>query len=244
VNPVGTLFEIADLVIRKQLSEAHFELIVPRLQIARGEMVALIGPSGCGKSTLLDVLALAAPIASAGRFLFAPREGEVLDVGRLLLRGDLDALARIRRRHIGYVLQTGGLLPFLDVARNIGLLLPRRGVLGSRRVAELAKALGLERHLHKKPAALSAGERQRVAIGRALALRPAAILADEPTAALDPLTSDGVMRLFIEQVRRADTSCLVATHDWDRVERLGLRRLQQRFEPTGRSGWVRSVMQT
>jgi putative ABC transport system ATP-binding protein len=77
-----------------------------------------------------------------------------------------------------------------------------------------------------------------------LALRPAAVLADEPTAALDPITSNRVMELFIEQVHRTGTTCLVATHDWDRVERLGLRRLQQRFEPTGYSGCIRSVMQT
>lgn len=240
----GFLFDIEDLVIRKQQSNDQFELIVPHVRIDRSEMVAIVGPSGCGKSTLLDVLALAAPIVSVKRFLFSPVEGDVLDVGQYLVRNELNRLACLRRKYIGYVLQTGGLLPFLSVARNMGLLLPYRGRVRLRRVTELAESLGLGRHLRKRPAALSAGERQRVAIGRALALNPPAILADEPTAALDPLTSSKIMQLFTDHVRRAGNSCLIATHDSDRVERLGLRRLHQGFEPTELAGWTRSVIQT
>lgn len=236
------LFDIEGLVIHKRASAAHFELVVPRLRIYRGEEVAVIGPSGCGKSSLLDVLALAAPVAKVRRFEFRPSGGTVLDLGRQLMSNDLDGLAEIRRRFIGYVLQTGGLLPFLNVARNIGLLLPWSDSNARRRVAELAEVLGIAAHLRKAPADLSAGERQRVAIGRALASRPAVILADEPTAALDPITSDRVMQAFMEATHRVGGACVVATHDWDRVRRLGLRQLQHRFESTGQPGWTRSVM--
>jgi putative ABC transport system ATP-binding protein len=204
--------------------------------------VAVIGPSGCGKSSLLDVLALAAPVATVRRFLFRPEDGTAFELGRQLMANDLDGLAEIRRHFIGYVLQTGGLLPFLNVFHNIGLLLPWGGDDTRCRVAELAEALGISPQLRKLPANLSAGERQRVAIGRALATRPAAILADEPTAALDPITSDRVMQAFMDETHRVGGACIVATHDWDRVKRLGMRQLQHRFESTGQAGWTRSVM--
>ena len=238
-----SVVHIEDLLIRKQTADACFELEVPRLGIRRGEMTAVVGPSGCGKSTLFDALALAAPIVSVSHFLFAPTEEVALDVGELVMGDDLDGLAELRRRHIGYVLQTGGLLPFLDVERNIALMLG-----GSRRerraaASELAADVGIGQHLKRMPADLSAGERQRVAICRALANRPALIIADEPTAALDPQTSDAAMERLAHQVERLGASCLIATHDWDRVERLGLRRLKQHFEPTGRIGWTRSVIQ-
>jgi putative ABC transport system ATP-binding protein len=236
------LFDIVELLIHKRSSDSHFELSVPHLTIARGEVVALVGPSGCGKSTLLDALALASQVTSVRHFVLSPRPRLELDVGRLLMANDLDALAVIRRRFMGYVLQSGGLLPFLTVDRNIGLLLPWRERAAQKRVAALGAALGLSPHLRKKPAALSAGERQRVAIGRALAREPAVILADEPTAALDPMTSDSIMQLLFDEVGRVGAACIVATHDWDRVRRLGLRRLHQHFEVTERAGWTRSII--
>lgn len=234
----GALYDIRDLVIQKKTATAGFELIVPELIIRRGEMVATIGPSGCGKSSLLDVLAMAAPVASVARFVFSPGHDLSFDVGALLRRSDLDRLTAIRRRHLGYVLQTGGLLPFLDVRANINVLRQ----CSRAAVDALAADLGIERHLRKKPADLSAGERQRVAIARALAHQPAAILADEPTAALDPNTSDVVMGLLVHKVGQLKASCIVATHDWDRVERLRLRRLRYRLTDAGRTGWTRSVL--
>ncbi len=238
----GAVFAIRELTIHKRSSDEHFELYVPQLTIGRAEMVAVTGPSGCGKSTLLDVLAMAAPVASVAHFEFSPGEGERFDAGALLEKADFDALAAIRRLHIGYVLQTGGLLPFLDVKRNIGLLRTRKAAAKLPNITKLAAALGIERHLRKRPSELSAGERQRVAIGRALANRPAAIIADEPTAALDPITSDVIMGLLVREVSHLGVSCVVATHDWSRVERMGLRRIQHYFEDTGRVGWTRSVM--
>jgi putative ABC transport system ATP-binding protein len=233
------LYEIRDLVIHKRSATMSFELVVPEMTIRRGEMVAVIGPSGCGKSSLLDVLAMAAPVASVGRFVFAPRDGLAFDVRQLLQRNALDRLAEVRRPHLGYVLQSGGLLPFLAVRDNINLLRKR----SRSSIEALAAALGIGNQLGKKPADLSAGERQRVAIARALAHEPAVILADEPTAALDPNTSEVVMNLLVRQVEMLGASCIVATHDWDRVERLQLRRLRPCLADAGRAGWIRSVLE-
>lgn len=229
------------LRIEKRSQEARFVLSVPRITIARGEMVALIGPSGCGKSTLLDVLALAAPVAALSRFVFAPRGDAAFDLTAAFKAGDVEGMSGLRREFIGYVTQTGGLLPFLTVERNLAGLQPWRAARSG--VRELAEALGIQRHLRKKPRELSAGERQRVAIGRAIAHRPALILADEPTAALDPITSQRVMDLLIRQVGRLGASCVIATHDWDRVASLGLRKLDQHFTTGPRSEAVCSVIQ-
>lgn len=238
----GFVFNIRELVIRKQSENAVFELIVPHLTVKRAEMIAVIGPSGCGKSTLLDVLALAAPVVEVKSFLFAPNGKREIDVGQLLQENKLDTLADIRRFYIGYVLQTGGLLPYLDVEANMGLLSAEKKSSGQRRVRKMAADLKIGNHLHKKPASLSAGERQRVAIGRALVHRPAAIIADEPTAALDPNTSETVMDLFVRQVTRVGASCIVATHDWNRVESLGLRHVHQYLADAEHPGWIRSIM--
>ncbi len=236
------VFDVRGLVVRKQAEHACFELQVPHLSIRHSEMVAVVGPSGCGKSTLLDVLAMAAPVVSVERFLFSPDKSLVIDVGDLLRQNDLDALAGIRRTYLGYVLQTGGLLPFMSVESNIGLICKGGRARQKRRAGELATALGIQRHLHKKPADLSAGERQRTAIGRALAHGPAAILADEPTAALDPASSDTVMALLVRQVEQVGACCIIATHDWYRLEQLGLRRLNQHFTAAEQPEWVQSIM--
>ena len=159
------------------------------LSVKENSFVTLLGPSGCGKSTALDVLAgILRPDSGEGsRFLLHTADGET-DMLALWQAGRLDALARLRGKHLGYVLQTGGLLPFLSARDNI--LLPCRclGIMGRRLEAvwNMSTALGIDRLLLQMPASLSVGERQRVAIARALAHGPAIVLADEPTAALDP----------------------------------------------------------
>jgi len=196
-----------------------------RLMLRAGEVVALTGPSGCGKSTLLSGLAFISALQGIGRFEFRPQGGVAYDIADLSRRGDLNGLAAIRARHIGYILQTGGLLPFANVALNLSL--PRRmlGLEARTSIRPLAELLGIAPHLAKKPAQLSVGERQRVAVGRALAHDPALIVADEPTASLDPPNAEVVMRLLLEQVQRRGATLVVATHDWLMVDRLGLRRL-------------------
>ncbi len=209
-----------------------FCLEVPRLAVRRGECVAITGPSGSGKSTLLDVLGLVLAPDRADGFSLKPGDGAPIDVARLWREGDRDALARLRARHIGYVLQTGGLLPFLPAIDNIRLSpsilgLDDGGSEGA--VERLIEALGIRPLLAKKPHALSIGERQRVAIARALAHRPALLLADEPTAALDPGQALGVMKLLLELIHRFRSTAVIVSHDWDLVSALGLR--QVRAEP-------------
>jgi putative ABC transport system ATP-binding protein len=213
--------------VTKNWSGEHgFELTVPELIIRQNEKVALVGFSGCGKSTLLDLLAMILQPDQAAEFTFFSDKDKCLDVADTWKRKNLDGLARARMRYIGYVLQTGGLLPFLSVHDNIalgrnGLGLPEQGA-----VKTVAAKLGIERHLGKFPAQLSVGERQRVSIARAMAHEPSVVIADEPTASLDPINAEEIMGLFTRLAEEKGVTLIVATHEWDRVEDLGYRQVK------------------
>jgi putative ABC transport system ATP-binding protein len=195
----------------------RYSLQVDRLHLAVGERVALVGPSGCGKSTLLDLLALVlAPDAAEGFVL----GGE--DVAGLWRGRQLDRLASWRSRHLGYVLQAGGLLGFLDVRGNIRLPRQLLGLGDDGSVERLAEALDVHDQLSKKPAALSLGQRQRVSCARALAHAPTLLLADEPTAALDPVNAERVMQLLLHEAEARQVTCVVATHDEVLARQAGL----------------------
>ncbi|WP_236179339.1 ABC transporter ATP-binding protein [Pseudomonas mosselii] len=195
----------------------RYSLQVDRLHLAFGERVALVGPSGCGKSTLLDLLALVlAPDAAQGFVL----GGE--DVAGLWRGRQLDRLASWRSRHLGYVLQAGGLLGFLDVRGNIRLPRQLLGLGDDGSVERLAEALDVHDQLGKKPAALSLGQRQRVSCARALAHAPTLLLADEPTAALDPVNAERVMQLLLREAEARQVTCVVATHDEALARQAGL----------------------
>jgi putative ABC transport system ATP-binding protein len=142
-------------------------------------------------------------------------------------RDDADGLAAVRARRIGYVLQTGGLLPFLDAAGNIGLSPRLLGVPADEALlARLVDTLGIGALLGKMPSALSIGERQRVAIARALAHRPALVLADEPTAALDPVQGRRVMELLVSLCAELGATAVVVSHDWELVRELTVREVR------------------
>ncbi|WP_089719819.1 ABC transporter ATP-binding protein, partial [Candidatus Entotheonella palauensis] len=180
------------------------------------DRLALTGPSGCGKSTLLDALALIAFPDQLEHYVLGSPDGPAVSVTELLRAGNNNALAAIRCRYIGYVLQTGGLLPFLSVERNILLPSTLRGPTdrpASQTVQSIVQRLGLERHLHKLPAELSVGERQRVAVARAVVAHPPIVLADEPTAALDPHTAREVMALLLDLTHDAGITLVIASHD-------------------------------
>ncbi|MDH1629493.1 ABC transporter ATP-binding protein [Pseudomonas mosselii] len=195
----------------------RYSLQVDRLHLAVGERVALVGPSGCGKSTLLDLLALVlAPDAAEGFVL----GGE--DVAGLWRGRQLDRLASWRSRHLGYVLQAGGLLGFLDVRGNIRLPRQLLGLGDDGSVERLAEALDVHDQLGKKPAALSLGQRQRVSCARALAHAPTLLLADEPTASLDPVNAERVMQLLLREAEARQVTCVVATHDEALARQAGL----------------------
>jgi putative ABC transport system ATP-binding protein len=223
----GTLiYHLRDVVKTRESEGVAFRLSVPSLQIAQGEKIALIGESGCGKSTLLDMLSFILQPSETGAFRFRPiSSDEPLDVGMHWKKRDQNYLGDLRRRHIGYVMQTGGLLPYLSVRDNMSLSRNVLGLDNDGTVEELAGELGIARHLDKLPDALSTGERQRVAIGRALAHYPSIVIADEPTASVDPIAAEKIMSLFIGLVEDLKITVIVASHAWRHIKRLDLRRL-------------------
>lgn len=229
------IYHLRDVVKSREARGIGFRLTVPSLQIAKGEKIALIGESGCGKSTLLDMLAFISQPTSAGAFSFRPEpENRPLDIAANWRKGRANRFGELRKRHIGYVMQTGGLLPYLSVKDNMGL---SRSVLGLRddgTVEDLAKQLGILQHLKKRPEELSVGERQRVAIGRALAHKPTIVIADEPTASLDPFAAEVIMSLFLELVEELHITIIIASHAWHHIEQLGLRLLEHTTERSNR----------
>ncbi len=218
------LFILED-VWKTRTSGPGYALHIPQLRIARGETVALTGPSGSGKSTALDILGMALRPDRAARFVLDAGNGHT-DVAACWRAGDQNTLASLRLNTMGYVLQTGGLLPFLSARDNMELTARLNGAPDTREYVEhLAAVLGIERLLDSMPGTLSVGERQRVAIGRALASRPAVILADEPTAALDPRHAAAVLDIFLESVRAMRVTLIMVTHDQDIVKERGLKEL-------------------
>src|SRR5471032_548224 len=212
----------------------RYSLEVPRLSLVPGAQWAVVGPSGCGKSTLLDLLALVLAPDRAGLFVFDEPTG-AQDIAALWRQGQHDRLADLRSRHLGYVLQTGGLLGFLDVRGNIVLSRQLLGLKDDGSVARLAEQLEITDQLDKKPAALSVGQRQRVSCARALAHGPQLLLADEPTAALDPLNAERVMQALLAQARHNGACCVIATHDEPlaRASGLQVRRISCRRDTDG-----------
>ncbi len=217
------LLRVERLAKRRAGADRSFTLEVPALALAPGQALALVGPSGCGKSTLIDLLALAlAPDRAALFHLRVAGGRRWLDVARAWGERKEDLLGRARALTLGYVLQTGGLLPFLTAGRNIALPAELAGRLDRDWIATLAERLGIAALLNEMPAKLSVGQRQRVAVARALAARPPLVLADEPTAALDPANAEVVMGLLLAATREAGAALLLATHDRALAQRLGL----------------------
>ena len=171
-----------------------------------GTVTAVTGPSGSGKTTLLHLLA----------GLDCPTSGEVAVLGRDLARLDRTGRAAMRRESIGFIGQGAGLVPFLSALENVESALALRGVAGpdaGERALEALEAVGLADRAPQRVSRLSAGERQRVAIARALAVRPALLLADEPTARLDEANALAVGDLFARVAREHGTAIVCAAHD-------------------------------
>ena len=183
------------------------------LSIARGEIVALLGPSGSGKSTLLQAVGLL-----EGGF-----EGSIRILGEEAAKLGGDERTRLRRDALGFVYQFHHLLPDFTAAENVVLPQLVRDVTDADaqdRAVSLLTSLGLGHRLDHKPSQLSGGEQQRVAVARALANRPALVLADEPTGNLDERTADVVIDEFLRLVREEGSSALVATHNERLAERM------------------------
>ena len=195
------------------------------LAVNPGEIVALLGPSGSGKSTLLQAVGLLEG-GFAGSIRIAGREAAQLDT---------DARTILRRDALGFVYQFHHLLPDFDARENVILPLLIRGATPAAardRATDLLTRLGLGDRLDHRPAKLSGGEQQRVAVARALANRPPLVLADEPTGNLDEATADKVLAELLALVRGEGSAALIATHNerlaskMDRIVRLHEGRLE------------------
>jgi putative ABC transport system ATP-binding protein len=216
---VPAIVSIRGLVKWRHWRHGTFELEVPRLDVHAGDQLALVAPSGSGKSTLLDLLAFTLRHDHAERFTFTSG-GEEMDL--CLAVGRRRDLALLRAGAVGYVLQSGGLIPYLTVAENVALPLRVSGRKGRNRVSALCERLGIAELTSRRPRELSAGERQRVAFARALVHGPSLILADEPTAALDTENADLAMALLLEATREQHAAIVVATHNIAHLGRFGL----------------------
>lgn len=219
------MLDIQNMWVRRGSGAQAHNVRLPTLQVKPGDILAITGESGCGKSTLLEAIGLLLQPVELGRFHLGPATAS-LDIAQMLAANDQSGLAAVRSRHLGFILQSGGLLPFLSVRDNISL--PRR-LLGmpaeSAQVDRAVQALRLEGLLDKLPQALSIGERQRVACVRAIAHEPQVLLADEPTAALDPHSARRLFELLLSLVNELGLSALVVSHDWALVRDFGLPRL-------------------
>jgi lipoprotein-releasing system ATP-binding protein len=189
------------------------------LEVQPGEIVALLGSSGSGKSTLLQAVGLL-----EGGF-----EGSIRIAGKEAAKLDSPGRTAVRRDNLGFVYQFHHLLPDFNALENVVLPQMIHGSLradADKRAEDLLTALGLGHRLTHRPSQLSGGEQQRVAVARALANKPALVLADEPTGNLDELTSDKVLAEFLSLVRTQGSAALIATHNerlaarMDRVVRL------------------------
>jgi lipoprotein-releasing system ATP-binding protein len=186
------------------------------LTVWRGQSVALIGPSGAGKSTLLHIAGL----------LEHADAGEVYIDGLATSKLSDGARTQIRRTEIGFVYQFHHLLPEFTALENVMLPQMIRGLSGreaQRRAGELLSYLGLKARLEHRPAELSGGEQQRVAMARAVANAPRILLADEPTGNLDPRTSEHVFATLDALVRASGLAAIVATHNMDLAQRMDRR---------------------
>ncbi len=200
-------------------SDRFFELSVPDFFVRPGEFVGVVGKSGCGKSTLLDMLALIDQPTEYKTYRLGRREGTsepAVDV-QWSKRGQDRRMATLRARRFGYVLQTGGLIPFLSVIGNARLSQSLAGQRGLLSVEELAKRLGIAALLRSAPSRLSGGQRQRAAILRALAHGPSIVLADEPTAAIDQALALDVVQVFKELCQSEGVAVVMVSHDEDLV---------------------------
>ncbi len=177
------------------------------LKLHKGELALLMGPSGSGKSTLLAVLS----------GLLEPTGGQVLALGQDYWAQSPAQQEKFRQRHFGYVFQGYNLLPALTARQQLEMVL--RWAEGTpvrearQRAERMLGLLGLGKKIHLRPAQLSGGEKQRVAIGRALVMEPDFCFADEPTSALDWVHGEGVIRLLQEAAHQRGTTLLVVSHD-------------------------------
>lgn len=202
--------------VGKEFSGGRIALRDITFEVAGGEMVLITGPSGSGKSVLVRILFGAE----------TPTEGQGIVNGRNLARLDVAALAALRRG-LGVVSQDSRLIDRISVLDNIALAAEVAGesrATARARAADVLDTVGLSELADAPGCVLSAGERQRVGLARALVNRPSLLLADEPTSSLDPDSAEQIIEL-LKEVHRSGTTVLVATHDEDALASFDCRTL-------------------
>ena len=210
-----TTISIQGLVKEWKGSDRSFLLEVPQFHVPPGELVAVIGESGCGKSTLLDILGLVqSPTKVESYRVWDPHRNQT----RSIATDRVEQLTSLRRSNYGYVLQQGGLLNFVTVRENIKLptRITRKG-LSNAQIDRLCKDLKINHLMKRRPLMLSGGERQRVAVARALAHKPNTVLADEPTAALDPPLARQLLGILVDYSRKIGAGLVVVTHNYNLI---------------------------
>ncbi len=195
--------------IVKELGQGAGRIVAVKgvdIDLRPGELTLLMGPSGSGKTTLLSILGC----------ILSPTAGSITIDGTPTADLAPEELATLRRTHLGYIFQSYNLFPTLTAVENVRIALDVAGIKGAEAIQRAQQALrdvGLGHKFASFPANLSGGEKQRVAVARAIASAPSIVLADEPTAALDSENGHGVMKLLAEIARTQNRSILVVTHD-------------------------------
>lgn len=176
------------------------------LEIREGEFATVFGPSGSGKTTLLNLIGA----------LDKPTRGTVRFEGASIGEMNRNALALLRRKNIGFIFQDYNLIPVLTAYENVEFALQiadKNGRGAREQVTDILQSVGLEDVMHRRPSELSGGQKQRVAVARALVKEPRLVLADEPTANLDSVTSREVLEIMVRMNRELSTTFIFSTHD-------------------------------
>ena len=200
-------------------------LQLDKLDLAVGQACVLYGKSGIGKTTLLEVLAGLRHPTRADQIILCNMSGLEQNLSHLYQTRAWSALVKLRAGPVGYVPQGGAILPFLSARRNV-LLGTSSHAKSETRLQDLACGLEMEAHLNKFRAALSGGQRKRVALMRGLIQPRALLLLDEPTAGLDAAMADKALSLILDYVYAEGSAALIVMHDMERAQRLGLNSLE------------------
>jgi putative ABC transport system ATP-binding protein len=205
---MSVLLETVDLKKTYKVGKVEVEALRGvSIRVNAGELVAIMGPSGCGKSTLMHLLG-AMTRATSGKVLIEGQDTASMSDG---------ARTEVRRKKLGFVFQKFNLLPALTARQNLEVARKIHGGLrtdkGDAHLKQIVELLQIDGKLDRRPSELSGGEQQRVAIARSLTNRPAILLADEPTGALDTRNSEIVLRMFQELNKRLKQTIVLVTHN-------------------------------
>jgi len=183
------------------------------LKVYKKDKIAIVGPSGVGKTTLLNIIGT----------LDYPTSGEIYFFGKKLDYSDEETLLKLRKENIGFIFQLHYLIPEFTVLENItlpGLISQWKKEDSLKRAYEILERLNLSEKKHYKPFRLSGGERQKVAIARALFLNPTLLLADEPTGNLDQESAKEVIELFLRVNEELNVTVIMVTHNWELAKKM------------------------